>query len=96
MVFIRAILPPLPLTRRRPLRKRSGGYGAPRCLPVDIAPAPISGAANARRRPHQGRHRHDHRTAHIAAGEKAKARDIIAAIRTLQAIEREHRPATSR
>jgi N12 class adenine-specific DNA methylase/predicted RNA methylase len=30
----------------------------------------------------------------LAAGEKAKARDIIAAIRTLQAIEREHRQAT--
>ena len=31
----------------------------------------------------------------IASGEKAKARDIIAAIRTLQQIEREHRPATA-
>lgn len=31
----------------------------------------------------------------IASGEKAKARDIIAAIRTLKAIEREHRPATA-
>jgi N12 class adenine-specific DNA methylase len=31
----------------------------------------------------------------IAAGEKAKARDIIAAIKTLQQIEREHRPATT-
>ena len=30
----------------------------------------------------------------IASGEKAKARDIIAAIRTLQQVEREHRPAT--
>ena len=30
----------------------------------------------------------------IASGEKAKARDIIAAIRTLKAIEEEHRPAT--
>ena len=30
----------------------------------------------------------------IATGEKAKARDIIAAIRTLQLIEQEHRPAT--
>ena len=32
----------------------------------------------------------------IASGEKAKARDIIAAIRTLQAVEQEHRPATDR
>ena len=31
----------------------------------------------------------------IASGEKAKARDIIAAIRTLQTIEREHRQATT-
>ena len=31
----------------------------------------------------------------VASGEKGKARDIIAAIRTLQAIEREHRPATA-
>ena len=31
----------------------------------------------------------------IASGEKAKARDIIAAIRTLQQIEQEHRPATA-
>ena len=31
-----------------------------------------------------------------AGGEKAKARDIVAAIRTLQTVEREHRPATSR
>jgi N12 class adenine-specific DNA methylase len=31
----------------------------------------------------------------IASGEKAKARDIIAAIRTLQTIEREQRPATT-
>ena len=31
----------------------------------------------------------------IATGQKAKARDILAAIRTLQQIEREHRPATS-
>jgi N12 class adenine-specific DNA methylase len=31
----------------------------------------------------------------IAAGEKGKARDIIAAIRTLQTVEREHRPATT-
>ena len=30
----------------------------------------------------------------IASGEKAKSRDIIAAIRTLQSIERERRPAT--
>jgi N12 class adenine-specific DNA methylase len=30
----------------------------------------------------------------IASGEKAKARDIVAAIRTLKQIEREHRPAT--
>jgi N12 class adenine-specific DNA methylase len=30
----------------------------------------------------------------VAGGEKAKARDIIAAIRTLQTIEREQRPAT--
>ena len=30
----------------------------------------------------------------IASGEKAKARDIVAAIRTLQTIEREQRPAT--
>jgi N12 class adenine-specific DNA methylase len=30
----------------------------------------------------------------IASGEKARARDILAAIRTLQQIEREHRPAT--
>ncbi|HMP01728.1 MAG TPA: DEAD/DEAH box helicase family protein, partial [Gemmatales bacterium] len=30
----------------------------------------------------------------MASGEKAKARDIIAAIRTLQAIERDRRPAT--
>jgi len=30
----------------------------------------------------------------IASGEKGKARDIIAAIRTLQQVEREHRPAT--
>jgi len=31
----------------------------------------------------------------IASGEKAKARDIIAAVRTLKAIEQEHRPATA-
>jgi N12 class adenine-specific DNA methylase len=31
----------------------------------------------------------------VASGEKAKARDIIAAIRTLQTIEEEQRPATS-
>ena len=31
----------------------------------------------------------------IASGEKAKARDILAAIKTLQAIEREKRPATT-
>ena len=31
----------------------------------------------------------------IASGEKAKARDILAAIKTLQQIEREHRPATT-
>ncbi len=31
----------------------------------------------------------------VATGEKAKARDIIAAIKTLQAIEREHRPAST-
>ena len=30
----------------------------------------------------------------LASGEKAKARDIIAAIKTLQQVEREHRPAT--
>jgi N12 class adenine-specific DNA methylase len=30
----------------------------------------------------------------VASGEKAKARDLLAAIRTLQAIEREQRPAT--
>ncbi len=30
----------------------------------------------------------------IASGEKTKARDIIAAIKTLQQVEREHRPAT--
>lgn len=31
----------------------------------------------------------------IASGEKAKARDIVAAVKTLQAIEREQRPATA-
>ncbi|MDQ2622644.1 MAG: DEAD/DEAH box helicase family protein, partial [Actinomycetota bacterium] len=31
----------------------------------------------------------------IAGGEKAKARDLLAAIRTLQQVEREHRPATA-
>jgi N12 class adenine-specific DNA methylase len=31
----------------------------------------------------------------VASGEKGKARDILAAIRTLQAIEQEHRPATT-
>ena len=31
----------------------------------------------------------------IATGDKGKARDILAAIRTLQQIEREHRPATT-
>ena len=31
----------------------------------------------------------------VASGEKAKARDILAAIRTLQRIEGEHRPATA-
>src|SRR5208282_4815550 len=31
-----------------------------------------------------------------ASGEKGKARDIIAAIRTLKAIEQDHRPATDR
>ena len=31
----------------------------------------------------------------IASGEKTKARDIIAAIRTLHQVEREHRPATA-
>src|SRR5208283_1471398 len=30
----------------------------------------------------------------IASGEKSKARDILAAIRALQNIEQEHRPAT--
>jgi hypothetical protein len=33
-------------------------------------------------------------TSTIASGEKAKARDIIAAIRTLKRIEEERRPAT--
>jgi N12 class adenine-specific DNA methylase/predicted RNA methylase len=37
----------------------------------------------------------DTTTPFIAAGEKARARDIIAAIRTLQAIERERRPAST-
>jgi len=31
----------------------------------------------------------------IANGEKAKARDVVAAIRTLKAVEDEHRPATA-
>ncbi len=31
---------------------------------------------------------------HLASGEKAKARDIITAIRVLKAVEREHRPPT--
>jgi hypothetical protein len=30
----------------------------------------------------------------VATGEKTKARDIIAAIRTLQTVEHDHRPAT--
>ena len=30
----------------------------------------------------------------LASGEKAKARDILTAIRTLKQLEREHRPAT--
>jgi hypothetical protein len=34
-----------------------------------------------------------HSPARAAAGDKAKARDIIAAIRTLKAVEAEHRPA---
>ena len=33
-------------------------------------------------------------TPEIATGEKAKARDIIAAIRTLKTIEKDHRTAT--
>ncbi len=31
----------------------------------------------------------------VASGEKAKARDILAAVKTLQTVEREHRPATA-
>ena len=34
-------------------------------------------------------------TSQLAAGEKAKARDIIAAISTLKTIEQEKRPATA-
>src|SRR6185312_8144404 len=36
-----------------------------------------------------------HPTAGMASGEKSKARDILAAIRTLQAIEQDQRPATA-
>ena len=39
-------------------------------------------------------HRHDLHGPPIASGEKAKARDILAAIRTLKRIEQEQRPAT--
>ena len=31
---------------------------------------------------------------HLSSGEKAKARDIVTAIRTLKTVEREHRPPT--
>ena len=39
-------------------------------------------------------HRHDLHGPSIAGGEKAKARDILTAIRTLTRIEHEQRPAT--
>jgi N12 class adenine-specific DNA methylase len=39
-------------------------------------------------------HHHGHANGHISTGDKAKARDIIAAIRTLKVVEREQRPAT--
>ena len=50
-------------------------------------------------RPHSESSRSSHTSAttssRIASGEKSKARDILAAIRTLKTIEREQRPATA-
>ena len=54
---------------------------------------PSPSAPDSRHKPtaHRNCTRH---IAPIASGEKAKARDILAAIRTLKAIEQEQRPAT--
>ena len=57
----------------------SGGLAAPAAGPVLAEPASTSVPSQ---------------LPGIATGEKAKAREILAAIRTLQQVEREHRPAT--
>ena len=60
------------------------GNPAPPASPPDDSAGTIAAPAE-RRKPH---------SAPIASGEKSKARDILAAIRTLKRIEEEKRPAT--
>ncbi len=63
--------------------------------PADTRPAASSRPHRTNATPLRASQRRRHiQPARIASGEKAKARDIIAAIRTLKAIEQEQRPAT--
>jgi N12 class adenine-specific DNA methylase/SAM-dependent methyltransferase len=64
-------------------------------LTFDSSPAAPTIAPPEAAEPHPAQRRLDAAPVEFASGEKAKARDVVAAIRALQTIEREHRPATA-
>src|SRR5690606_34130729 len=78
-----------PATVSAPPENKLHTNGSP---PVPVPPSNGTDPANTLHRPRDGL---ADSSARMASGEKAKARDIIAAIRTLKAIEQEQRPATS-
>ena len=87
---------PSPTNPLRPRRPRHGAANGGTALSPpgrngnSVPPAQVSaGPAVAPPEPGQAQ------SAAIASGEKSKARDIIAAIRTLKSVEEEKRPATS-
>ncbi len=68
-------------------RQHSFAFDAPPPFPSVTPPEPT-------RRPEPGANQSAVAAKPMASGEKTKARDILAAIRTLKAIEHQHRPAT--
>ncbi len=77
----RSLFDPHPATPATDQPPASDSPSPPPEPPISTPDAPTSSSASSP-------------TVAIASGEKGKARDIIAAIRTLKAIEREQRPAT--
>src|SRR6185437_6652685 len=81
----------------RTSRRQPGLFDTPHTQPSHVSPPPPTPPEPSKpaERDTPARQEATNSTALMASGEKTKARDIIAAIRTLKAIEQDKRPATA-